>query len=539
MNVLSKLSIAQKLLLIPVIAIVSFVAYVIMTSYTANHNVEIINAARQVQFPALIASQKALIEKENVANNLENAVTTGDEESLEKAQKSFEKASFQLASIKQLSSELANDIIEIEQHFTKYFDIAYGVSVSMVDGTADFSKLAGLTQEMNDEYSKATEKLENFNIQQLDLFEKKIAQANSAAENLSVIGFVMGGLTSIVLLIVALPIVHNLRRSIVDVVNSLKDIAKEDGDLTKRITTNNKDEIGDLVYWFNQFVAKLQSVVSDIGESSKPLSKLANNLHDVASDARSTIAAQQLSAAEAKNEVETMNNSVNAVALSASEAASAATDASQAADDGQRVVNQTVDSIQVLASRVDETAVVIKRLEEDSNQVGVVLDVIKGIAEQTNLLALNAAIEAARAGEQGRGFAVVADEVRTLASRTQQSTEEIQNTIEQLQNAARSAVTVMAKGTEQATQSVEEANQAGSSLNAITETISRITAMNDKIAQSTGEQKSVAELISNNVNDINTRTENTASSSEKLTMVSHELESLSEEFSRIMKQFKY
>jgi methyl-accepting chemotaxis protein len=196
-------------------------------------------------------------------------------------------------------------------------------------------------------------------------------------------------------------------------------------------------------------------------------------------------------------------------------------------------------SIQSLASRVEETAVVIKKLEQDSNQVGVVLDVIKGIAEQTNLLALNAAIEAARAGEQGRGFAVVADEVRTLASRTQQSTEEIQATIEQLQDAARSAVSVMAKGTEQATISVDEANKAGSSLNAITETISRITRMNDQIANSTGEQQKVADMISSNVDEINNRTEDTTTSSEQLTVVSGELEQLSKDFNRIMQQFKY
>ncbi|MGB3725765.1 MAG: methyl-accepting chemotaxis protein [Glaciecola sp.] len=539
MNFLARLSIAQKLFLIPIIGIANFIIYVGITANTANNNVELLENARKIQFPALLASKNALVAMENVRSSLSAAVTTGDEDALDKAKSQTKTAIDNLDSIAKLDRRLVQEISPIKTAFQDYFDVAYEVSESMVNNTADFSKLAEATQKMNTSFDTSTKELTAFNDMQLELFESAIERANDAANNLSWLGMVMGVITTVLLLAAAVPIVNNLRNSIVDVVNSLRDIAQEDGDLTKRIETANKDEIGDLVYWFNQFVEKLQTVVRDIGNSSKPLAALADNLNQVSSNARETITAQQLSASDAKSAVDNMTSSVNAVAQSASEAAEAATEASSAADDGQTVVNQTVSSIQSLASRVDETAVVIKKLEEDSNQVGVVLDVIKGIAEQTNLLALNAAIEAARAGEQGRGFAVVADEVRTLASRTQQSTEEIQATIEQLQNAARSAVTVMAKGTEQASLSVDEANKAGSSLGAITETISRITAMNDQIARSTGDQQSVALSISSNVDDINERTEDTASSSEKLSLVSRELEQLSEDFNRIMQQFKY
>jgi methyl-accepting chemotaxis protein len=530
MNFLARLSIAQKLFLIPIIGTVNFLIYVGITTNTAFNNVDVLEKARDVEFPALLASRNALVSMENVKDSLSSAVTTGDEESLERANTLAESTRDNLTTIIQLNDDLAISVSPILQSFDQYYVIAFGVSKSMVDNTADFSKIGELSTQMNDIFEKTTAKLTSFSESRLAAFETAIEDSNEAASSLIWVGLAMGLITTLVLFATAFPIVSNLRKSIVDVVASLKDIAQEDGDLTVRISTNNKDEIGDLVHWFNQFIEKLQGVVRDIGNSSKPLANLADNLNQVSGNARQTIAAQQMSAADAKAAVDNMTQSVGAVAQSASEAAAAASEASTAADDGQRVVNQTVNSIQSLAARVDETAVVIRKLEEDSNQVGVVLDVIKGIAEQTNLLALNAAIEAARAGEQGRGFAVVADEVRTLASRTQQSTEEIQSTIEQLQNAARSAVTVMAKGTEQATVSVDEANKAGSSLIAITETIARITQMNDQIANSTGEQQAVADTISANVDDINSRTEDTASSSEQLTHVSDELEQLSKDF---------
>ena len=233
-----------------------------------------------------------------------------------------------------------------------------------------------------------------------------------------------------------------------------------------------------------------------------------------------------------------MNQSVIAVAESAAEAARAADEASSASSNGQSVVNNTVQSIQNLAKNVEETSHVIRQLENDSNQVGVVLDVIKGIAEQTNLLALNAAIEAARAGEQGRGFAVVADEVRTLASRTQQSTEEIQKTIEQLQSAAHKAVEVMSTGTSQAEGSVSEANKAGDSLVVIAQTINRISAMNGQIASSTDDQQAVARQIVSFVDEINARTDETSNNSKQLASASTELAGLAKNLENIARQFR-
>ena len=538
MNFLLHLSVAKKIFLIPIIGAVSFILFVFINSYISTQNANQLENAKSIDFPALQLSTTALVSIEKVRDTLAGAVTTGDADALELASTSATTVQQSLKKIQQMDPALSTEVAVILNEFETYYRLAYGITQSMLDGTADFARLNDSLDQMNTTYDTVTTELNAFKQQRADVFDMAFTDYSEAQQFLMYLGIIMGLVTTIILFATAWPIVSEIRGSLQQVVLSLRNIAEENGDLTVRIDSNSKDEIGELVTYFNRFMARLQNVVKDIVDTTLPLSDLAQNLNSLTSDTNRTIANQQDSATQAKSAVDDMNHSVNQVASNAAEASTAANEAALAADEGKRVVGDTVASIESLAQNVAETSEVIQKLENDSNQVGAVLDVIKGIAEQTNLLALNAAIEAARAGEQGRGFAVVADEVRTLASRTQQSTEEIQNTIERLQSAAQSAVLVMNSGNDRARESVDAANKAGHSLDSINNTIKMISQMNAQIAQSTDSQQATSKNIVDSVDAIFQRTEETSNNSQKLESASAELADLATGLKAIARQFK-
>lgn len=538
MEFLQRLSIAKKIYLIPLIGTLMFVVFLGLSTKTALSNVKTLESTRDIQFPVLQASESALVSLERLKESLASAVTTGDEEALNGANKLAEQMKKQLTTVGQLESEVSREVGQILQSFDAYYAVAFKVSQEMVSNTADMATIGERSQKMNADYENTVKKLTSFRDVQLTQFKNAIDDANSQASQMITVGVIMMVITVLALFGTALPVVKGIDSSLGHIIRSLRDLAKEDGDLTVRIQTSSKDELGDLAYWFNSFMEKLQGVVKEIVNTALPLSSLAKDLHQLTDDTNRTIAVQRKAADQAKVAVDDMSNSVIAEASSANEASSAANDSNVAADRGQQTVGVTVNNIRQLASNVQEASEVILKLETDANQVGAVLDVIKGIAEQTNLLALNAAIEAARAGEQGRGFAVVADEVRTLASRTQKSTEEIQKTIEQLQSAARSAVQKMQQSTVQADQSVTSANQAGDSLQAITTSIRRIREMNQHIASATEEQQVMAGTIVGHVVDIVKHTEHTSQSAGHIAKASRELANLAQNLENIARLFR-
>ncbi|MFT7131027.1 MAG: methyl-accepting chemotaxis protein [Gammaproteobacteria bacterium] len=319
---------------------------------------------------------------------------------------------------------------------------------------------------------------------------------------------------------------------------SLKDIAQGEGDLTKRLVQKSDDETGQVVYWFNHFVEKLHLTIVEVVSLISPLSEVSKQLNVVISETTTATAEQCDIASHVTQSIEEMIQTVNEVAQHAASAADAASEAEIESKNSQTIVNETVTLISELAAETTNASDVITKLETDTENVGKILDVIKGVAEQTNLLALNAAIEAARAGEQGRGFAVVADEVRTLASRTQESTQEIQSVIEGLQSAARSAVSVMDESKMRANSSVGQAEKTGSSLHEITEKVTTISDMNRQIAVVTEEQAQTSKNIKENVNKMQEASNGTLSTIQEANTLTDTLDKFSKQLETISSQFR-
>ncbi len=308
--------------------------------------------------------------------------------------------------------------------------------------------------------------------------------------------------------------------------------------LMQLIYTDSTDEVGEMALAIKMLKSQLRSVVGRIRDSSDQLMGSSKSLSVIIEQTNGRVQEQQVQTDQVATAMHEMSATVQEVARNAAYAAESTEEARVSADKGRAVVNSAIDSIRRVASDVDQAAQVINQLHGNAADIGMIVDVIRGIAEQTNLLALNAAIEAARAGEQGRGFAVVADEVRTLAQRTQQSTQEIQSVVETLQSGANQAVQAMEQGTAQTEQSVQHATEAGTSLESIASSIAKINDMSAQIATASEQQSAVAEEINANIVSINELAQATSESAERTGDISDELTSEAGRQQQLVAQFQ-
>ena len=370
---------------------------------------------------------------------------------------------------------------------------------------------------------------------QVAAMDKKLGGALGSA----VIGSVTTSLIALAIIVfLALIVVRSIIRPLKSAVAAMNDIASGDGDLTRRLEVNSKDELGQLATAFNSFGDQVHGLVERVLSSTRTLNEASTELNQIMGEAEQGVERQKSESDQVATAMNEMTAAAQEVANNASEASDAADHANVQVSDAQGLVHQTIEVIGGLSEQVEEGVKVIEKLGFDSRKIDSVLEVIREIADQTNLLALNAAIEAARAGEAGRGFAVVADEVRTLASRTQKSTQEIQETIERLQTGAGNAVKLIGSISERSEATVTETRKVNDALQKINQAVGTINDMNTQIASAAEEQTSVSETINQNVHEIVAITEQTAQGTYRAGLATQRLKALAADMSDQVSRYR-
>ena len=491
----NNISIKWKILSIALISSIGFIVYLSLNLTTSLGNEKRLGEIENTYFPALEHADANLVRLEKLAEAFKAAVSAGEEDMLSSAKKLHEDMQHSLKELKKLQPESAEFFKTLHTNLQNYYADANSLSLDLINGSVDMSKINERITKMQN--GQETNKItfsgfrESMHVQ----FTGTLNKAKEAANEALIFGLTTGVVVIALMVFTALFVARIIIKSINNVTSSLNDMSSGTADLTIRLDKTSNDELGNLVSSFNNFIEKLQGIMANVKGATDSLGGMSNDMHTITQHVDNIMSEQQNNTLQVATAINEMTATVSEVANHANTASTEANEALAHTISGKEVVQDTVESMEALSSEVDRVSDVIHNLAEESDKIGGVLSVIRGISEQTNLLALNAAIEAARAGEQGRGFAVVADEVRSLASRTQEATLEIQTMIDLLQKGSTNAVAAMNDGKERAHESVSQASKASESLIHIADSITKINDMNTQIANATEEQKAVSHDI--------------------------------------------
>ncbi|RUT76948.1 methyl-accepting chemotaxis protein [Marinobacter sp. NP-6] len=535
---LSSLRISHKLALMVFVAISSFVISEVFTLMAERDNSERLDDVDQRLYPTLELSTINLGQLSLIELQISSAVATGDEAQLDATKEHYQTILRNLGRMGRLNPQILAETDALAERVKTYYNNATEIASSFIDGTADFSRIGDEASANAKRLQSLRQSMADMRERTRDRFTRSISETLTASKAASTLGLTIMIIATLLLMGLSLIIGRSISRSLGQVINSLKDMASGEGDLTSRLKYDGKDELREVVDYFNAFVGKLHQSFAAISKDVSGLNTVSTNLTTSSTNNLTRIQEQSEAISAARHAVDELVKSVEEVAGFAASASEQTQDAARFAQQGYTTVESNINTIRSLATEVEETADLVNRFEEFSNKVSGLLDTIQAVAEQTNLLALNAAIEAARAGEHGRGFAVVADEVRGLAVRTRSATGEIHTVISDLTQISGSAVQSMQQSVARAHEGVDATAESGEMLKRILTNVESISSINEQIAAATYEQSTTFSSVTQHIADIHDNAEHVSLSTHELDTMSNDIRHISDGLSTIAGQFR-
>ncbi len=538
---LKNLSLTLKLSLLPAVALLGLLLFVVYTSVQLAANDARLDTLENNSFPTLEKADAVNFQFSRLPGMLNSAVAAGELATLDEARKV-------LADITDLQQALqpltranqarAGELDDWRQAIARYAGNALSASEQLIKGSAGFDDLRPSLDRMASDLEAAQKLGSTFRANAYEDFQSTLGQARTDNATTTRTGYILSAVLVALVGLGALLIIRGIMGNVHGVIESLQAIARGDGDLTRRVNVDSRDEIGEMIQLFNGFLDKLQGTIRQIIEAAGPLGGMSQELYRLTQESKENSRSQQGHTDSIGRDIQTMTSSIQEVAQRSQQASEGAGAASRQADTARANIGSLSTSISDLGSSVLGAVQAMQQLEEETQQVGSVLTVIRSIAEQTNLLALNAAIEAARAGEQGRGFAVVADEVRNLAQKTAASTAEIQQIIQRLQNSANGVLNVMTANGDKAQHSIERSVEATRMLESIAVAVGQIDQLNAGIAQLTQEQIGLSSSIQQDTQVLQQDAQATAHGAEATARLGEQLVSTGDHLRAATAQFR-
>lgn len=538
MNFLNHISIFKKVSLIFVLSVIIFSVNLAISIISMDKNNDAMNYMQTTISQRVEFANQNVIYVQRLDELYTQAVSFADEDLLQNANKTFKSLKDNLAALNSIDNQKSQSLSQLSLQLEKYNAMTLNLAQSMIDGTADMSKIGQVSQEKSKLYDTLFKGIQEYKKDKVDEFSFTIKEAGDSSMQSLYLSIYIGLALLVIMVIATMSIAKSISGSAKNVASSLGELADGKGNLRHQLDVQGSDELGQVSTNFNRFLRLLAESIAGVVRVTAPLFDSANTLKERMSVATRATEQQSRDAKAVQMSMEQMRHSVIEISHSAQQAAEAAHVAEQEATSGLAVVQRTINISHDLNSGIELASQSINELAKDTVSVGSILNVITSIAEQTNLLALNAAIEAARAGEQGRGFAVVADEVRALASKTADATKEIRQVLERLKTAAESSVNTMGGAISKASDNEKYAQDTGNVLKSIQEKIVSINRMNTHIASATEQQSHVATEVGHNVVEMNESFDETLKILSEVQGVSQGLLGLADELKQSTSQFK-